>query len=68
MMTNVSQSWMDTPEDTGVHPKGLALLLNQPLRFDSLDSFDRGVVYSACTVVVRTNTSYLPVKLKLADE
>ena len=49
---------MDTPEDTSIHPKGLALLLNQPLRFHALDSFDRGVVYSACTVVVRTITPH----------
>ena len=49
---NVLQSWMDIPEDTSIHPRGLALLLNQPIRFDARDSFDRGVVYVACTVVV----------------
>lgn len=31
----------------------MASLLNQDLRFDPTDQFDRGVVYVACTVVVR---------------
>lgn len=51
--SNKLQSWIETPDDTSVHPKGLALLLNQPIRFNSLERFDRGIVYSACTVVVR---------------
>lgn len=44
---------MSIPEDSGVHPKGLALLLNQPIRLDTLNRFDRGVIYVACTLVVR---------------
>ena len=55
---------METPEHTGVHPMGLALLLNQPLHFNALSSFDRGLVYSACTVVVRTNHTTLASKFE----
>jgi hypothetical protein len=44
---------MAIPDDRTVHPKGLSLLLNQPIGFDPLDPFDRGVVCVACTVVVR---------------
>jgi hypothetical protein len=47
---------MDTPDDMSIHPKGLALLLNQPIQFDALAPFDRGVVLVACTVVVRSTT------------
>lgn len=49
---------MDTPEDMSIHPRGLALLLNQPIRLNALEQFDRGVVYVACTVVVRTPTDH----------
>lgn len=47
------QSWTAIEDDTFVHQKGIASLLNQNLRFDATNQFDRGVIYVACTVVVR---------------
>jgi len=55
---------MDTPDDMSIHPRGLALLLNQPIQFNALAQFDRGVVLVACTVVVRLTTIRLLVLRK----
>lgn len=41
--------------EVGFHPKGLAQLLNIATNIDTSNDFDRGVVFVACSVVVRSD-------------
>lgn len=41
--------------DLGVHPRGLAQLLNNATNIDTSNGFDRGVIFVACSLVVRND-------------
>ena len=52
----------------GIHPRGLAQLLNHASCLDPSDAFDRGVIYVSCSVVVGATLSHTLTPFSFTDK